>query len=227
MVTLFTETEYNNAKSTNLLLCECRSCFKSFGVQKKMIKYELRHKRNRHIYCSDNCYYKSMSVESEKLICLNCNITFDRKPSQNKKDCSGNFFCNSSCAAIYNNKHKSFGTRRSKLEVWIEEQLNKIYPNLIIHYNKKDTINSELDIYFPTLNLAVELNGIFHYEPIYGINKLNQIIENDKSKSKLCHENKIDLCIIDVSQQKYVKPSISKKYLDIITNIVNERLLIS
>ena len=86
---------------------------------------------------------------------------------------------------------------------------------------------SELDIYFPTLNFAVELNGIFHYEPIYGIDKLNQVIENDKSKTKMCHDNKIDLCIIDVSQQKYVKPSNSKKYLDIITNIIKERMSIS
>ena len=71
------------------------------------------------------------------------------------------------------------------------------------------------------------MNGIFHYEPIYGINKLNQIQENDKSKTKLCHDLKIDLCIIDVSQQKYFTISTSQKYLDIITNIINERLLIS
>ena len=43
----------------------------------------------------------------------------------------------------------------------------------------------------------------------------------------MCHDNKIDLCIIDVSQQKYVKPSNSKKYLDIITNIIKERMSIS
>lgn len=227
MVTLFTENEYNNSKSTDLLLCECQFCFKSFGVQKKMIKFELKHKRTRHIYCSDSCFYKSLSSNNEKFTCLNCKSEFHRKPYQNKKDCSGNFFCNRSCAVSYNNKHKSYGIRRSKLEIWLESELTILYPDLPIHFNRKDTINSELDIYFPTLNFAVELNGIFHYEPIYGIDKLNQVIENDKSKTKMCHDNKIDLCIIDVSQQKYVKPSTSKKYLDIITNIIKERMSIS
>ena len=36
---------------------------------------------------------------------------------------------------------------RSKLEKWLEEQLIKMYPNLEIHFNRKDAINSELDIY--------------------------------------------------------------------------------
>ena len=75
--------------------------------------------------------------------------------------------------------------------------------------------------------MAFELNGIFHYEPIYGNDKLTKIQENDVSKSKACHEHKIDLCIIDTSQQKYVKPSTSQKYLIIIINIINERLLTS
>jgi len=43
-----------------------------------------------------------------------------------------------------------------------------LYPDLVIHFNKKDAINSELDIYIPSLKLAFELNGIFHYEPIFG-----------------------------------------------------------
>lgn len=61
-------------------------------------------------------------------------------------------------------------------------------------------------------------------KPIYGIDKLNQIKENDESKTKACHEAKIDLCIIDTSGQTYVKPSTSQKYLDIINNIIKERL---
>ena len=50
-----------------------------------------------------------------------------------------------------------------------------------------------------------------------------QIKENDISKSKACHDAKIDLCIIDTSKQTYVKPSTSQKYLDIITTIIKER----
>ena len=105
--------------------------------------------------------------------------------------------------------------------------MTQLYPSIHIDFNQKKAINSELDIYIPSLNIAFELNGIFHYEPIYGTNKLRQIQENDISKSKACHEAKIDLCIIDTSTQKYFKESTSQKYLDIINNIIKERLLTS
>lgn len=124
------------------------------------------------------------------------------------------------------NKHKTTGTRRSKLEIYLEEQLTILYPNLQIDYNKKDAIGSELDIYIPSLNLAFELNGIFHYEPIFGINKLNQTQINDQNKFKSCIENKIDLCIIDTSFQQKFKINTSKKFLDIIANIINQRTLL-
>ena len=99
-----------------------------------------------------------------------------------------------------------------------------MYPDLDIHFNKRDAIGSELDIYIPSLRLAFELNGIFHFEPIYGPKKLGQIQNNDVSKTKLCHEAKIDLCVIDTSGQKYVKPQTSQRYLDIIISIIDDRI---
>ena len=152
---------------------------------------------------------------------MNCNKDFIKITAEINR--SKNHFCSKSCSASYSNKNKSHGTRRSKLETYLEEQLTILYPNLHIDFNKKDAIGSELDIYILSLNLAFELNGIFHYEPIYGSSKLSQIQLNDISKSKACHDAKIDLCIIDTSSQKYVKPSTSQKYLDIITNIINQR----
>ena len=116
-----------------------------------------------------------------------------------------------SCAGTYNNTHKTHGTRRSKLEVWIEEQLTKLYPNLEIHFNQKDTINSELDIYIPSMKIAFELNGIFHYEPIFGEDQLNKIQNNDHRKFAACHEAGISLCVIDTSGQKYFKPKSSQR----------------
>jgi hypothetical protein len=94
-------------------------------------------------------------------------------------------------------------------------------------FNRKEAIGSELDIHIPSLNLAFELNGIFHYEPIYGEDKLQKIEENDISKSKACHDAKIDLCVIDTSGQKYFKPKTSEKYLNIITNIINKRTMLN
>lgn len=220
MIPKFTHIEFEKAKYNTLLKCQCKHCLKDFKISKKRIKDALNPNLTKSAdYCSRKCLSNSR-INKSICICVNCKITFEKKPSEVTK----NNFCSKSCAATYNNKNKTHGTRRSKLEQWLEEQLTTTFPELEIHYNQKSAISSELDIYIPSLNLAFELNGIFHYEPIYGVNKLNQIKDNDISKSKACHEAKIDLCIIDTSQQTYVKPSTSQKYLDIISNIIKERL---
>ena len=90
-------------------------------------------------------------------------------------------------------------------------------------FNDKQTINSELDIYIPSLKLAFELNGIYHYEPIHGQHKFNQIQNNDNRKFQACLENNIELCIIDSSGLKYNKPEKFKKYFDIIKAIINSK----
>jgi hypothetical protein len=151
--------------------------------------------------------------------CTQCSKSFSKRYSEYKK--SKNHFCSQSCAGTYNNTHKTKGTRVSKLEVYLQEQLTKLYPTLEIHYNRKDAINSELDIYIPSLKLAFELNGIFHYEPIFGESKLEQIQNNDSRKFGACKDAGISLCIIDVSAMNYFKEENAKKYLDIIVNIIN------
>jgi hypothetical protein len=72
--------------------------------------------------------------------------------------------------------------------------------------------------------LAFELNGIFHYEPIYGDNKLEQIQNNDNRKFQACLEKNIELCIIDTSQLKYFKEKNCLKYLEIVQSVVGNRL---
>lgn len=91
-----------------------------------------------------------------------------------------------------------------------------------IHFNRKDTIGSELDIYFPSLKIAIELNGIFHYEPIFGDVKLQKIQENDQNKFQMCQKHGIGLCVIDTSGMKYMKPKNAQKYLDVIIDIIGE-----
>ena len=225
MKPLYTQEEFDSANTQTRLPLECYYCSNLFTFRKKDILETFNpNLKKTGEFCSRKCkcLYKGQSIKTK---CLNCDKEVIKSLSELKKH--PNTFCNSSCAATYNNKNKTTGNRRSKLEIWLEEQLTQFYPDLPIDFNKKSAIGSELDIYIPSLNLGIELNGIFHYEPIYGTNKLDQIQNNDKSKSLACHEAKIDLCIIDTSGQTYVKPSTSQKYLDIIINIINERLLIS
>ena len=224
MKSLFTQEQFDLAKSEDKLLCQCYYCNNSFEITKHKIKDALNpnHKAQGK-FCSNKCQAKTRQ-NKPTIKCTNCDTTFKKELNQMKR--STNHFCTRSCAISFNNKNKTFGNRRSKIEFYIENELTKLYPNLFIDYNNKTIIGSELDIYISSLNIAFELNGIFHYQPIFGVNKLNQTKLNDESKIKKCFDKKIDFCIIDISEQKYFKPSTSQKYLNIIINIINERLIL-
>lgn len=106
----------------------------------------------------------------------------------------------------------------------MQEQLTHLYPKLDVRYNETSAIKAELDIYIPSLKIAFELNGIFHYEPIFGPDKLQQTRNKDQYKLHACTEAKIDLCVIDTSNHRYFKEKHCKPYLDIITTIIDERM---
>lgn len=224
MKPLYTQEEFENAKSTEKLPFECYYCHNTFYRFKKLITYELKNQRGEHKFCSRGCSTTSYNPQNppQQVNCKQCNKKFIKAAIEIKR--TKNNFCNHSCAITYTNAHKKHGTRRSKLEIWLEQQLLTLYPNLEFHFNRVDAINSELDIYIPSLKLAFELNGIFHYEPIFGEAKLNQTQNNDQRKFQACAEKGISLCVIDVSQQKYFKEQSSQKYLDIVTNIIQQNL---
>lgn len=64
------------------------------------------------------------------------------------------FFCNQSCAARFNNRNKSYGITRSRLEEYVEERLKQDFGYLTLLFNDKKAIGSELDVYCPELRLA-------------------------------------------------------------------------
>lgn len=174
-------------------------------------------------YCSSVCQSADKNKQLD-IECANCKTPLKKHLSEVTGSKSGKCFCSKSCAVTYNNTNKTHGNRRSKLETWLETELTKLYPGIDFHFNRKDAINSELDIYLPSLRLAFELNGIFHYEPIYGDTKLNQIQNNDHRKFQACIEAGISLCIIDSSGLKYFKPSNAMKYLGIIKDIIDDKV---
>lgn len=224
MKKLYTKLQYNESSLNTLLPLKCNHCDKIFYKEKRYIKHYIL-KKNRHakgLYCSNKCTTSSQ-VKAVNVICLNCEKEFSKKSSQLRK--SSNHFCNRSCAAIYNNTHKTKGNRRSKIEYWLEKQLTTKYNQLHFDFNKKDIIDSELDIYIPSIKLAIELNGIFHYEPIYGQEKLTKIQKNDNKKFQICYEQNIELLIIDISKLRYFKLSNVLPYYEIITNVIDKKLI--
>ena len=225
MKPLFDITNLSSYSGSERLPLECEECSNTFYNDAKYIKSIIKRKINGGKFCSLQCANRATNHSKDKSIngnCSQCNLPLVRAPYQKRQSKSGRIFCSKSCAATYNNTHKTTGTRRSKLEIWLEEQLKMGFPNIQFIYNNKEIINSELDIYLPSLKIAIELNGIFHYEPIYGQDKLSSIQNNDDRKFQACLEKNIELVIIDVSGLKYFKPQNAQKYLDIILNIINK-----
>lgn len=225
MIPLYTQEEYEKAKSYNMLKFKCEQCGKEFYEPKKWVKHCLNtpSKNGRLRFCSHECDAASRNV-GVMCKCEQCGkdvFVLKRYYEQSK---TKHFFCSHSCSASYNNTHKKYGTKRSKLEVYLENVLNEKYNNLEIFYNTKEVINSELDIYFPSLKIAFELNGIFHYEPVFGIEKFQKIQENDYSKAQKCKECGIVLYTINISELKYFKEKNTKKYVDIIFSIIDQHI---
>lgn len=189
----------------------CKACCKTFQIDYRNIKYGKKIGKIRGQYCSTTC--SAIGHNKQKQVqCLNCQIFFIKKNSELTR--SKNNFCGSSCSATYNNKHKTKGIRRSKLEIFIEEKIKNEFPDLKLITNKLD-IGYELDFYFPDLKLAIEINGIFHYKPIFGKEKLLKIQANDKDKKRLCKKNKIKLFTYKDKFNRFTKANGEKCWKEI------------
>lgn len=221
---LFTDAEFQAAKRKDALPLRCLQCGRIFYLSKLRIRQVMnpnQRKQRRGDFCSRSCSATSRGPAIE-VPCKQCHKIFRKPPSQIRK--SPNHFCSRSCAARYNNTHKTKGTRVSKLERWLQKRLPALHPKVEFHFNRKDAINSELDIYIPSLRLAFELNGIFHYEPIYGPEKLANIQNNDQRKFQACLEQGIELCLIDVSRMKYFKETKALEFLHIIQQVLQDHM---
>ena len=226
MQPLYTEAEFKTATSRQPLPLRCLHCKRIFFKPKNRILADLGPARRKNQprsgnYCSTQCARLSFGTPIV-FLCEQCGSTCSQHPKDVKR--AKHHFCSQSCAAKYNNSHKTKGTRTSKLEIWLSKQLPTLYPTLEFHFNRKDAINGELDIFIPSLKLAFELNGIFHFIPVFGQDKLAKMQTNDARKVQACIEYGIELCIIDVSHQKYFKEQTSMKFLAIIQNIINAKL---
>lgn len=217
----FCSSECSSLSKRKRIKINCHFCNAS------IIKFPFEIKTTNYNFCNKSCkmkwYNKNRKSKKIYVPCNNCSNLLSRTPWYLKSN--KHHFCNKTCAAIYRNKNKSYGYKRSKLEIWLEEKLNYLYPNLKFEYNNKNILEGlELDIFIPSLKIAFELNGIFHYEPIYGENVLEEIVNRDERKFQNCIKNGISLCVIDTSSQKRFTEKTSIKYLNIIKSIINQKI---
>lgn len=223
MIKLYSQEEYDLAKSTAKLPLKCLFCSQTFHIEKRYLAYSASKGGTKGKYCSRHCKFQN-SIKKTFVPCGNCNTMINKHPFETRNSKSKLVFCNQSCAAIYNNTHKKNGTRRSKLESWIEEQLKTKYNSFSILFNDKTIIGSELDICIPSLKISFELNGVFHYKPIYGEKKLTAIQAMDAKKKESCENLNIELHILDVSGQKKFSVKSSEQYLQYICEKIEGKL---
>lgn len=207
-------------KSRDYVTLQCEHCSTHFSKMKKNVLDVINGYKTGLNFCSSKCesYHGGYLKDC---VCHECNKTFTRVTKEIKSE---NIFCSQHCFGKYNSRNKTHGYRRSKLETWIESHLKEKYKYYKILFNDRKTAGLELDIYFPDLKIAFEINGIFHYKPIYGDEQFDKIKINDESKRKYCLTNNIELYVIDISYQKQFKPDKSLIHLNFIYDILDKKI---
>ena len=195
-------------------MVNCSQCGKPF------LSINSRIKEHKNLFCSVDCANKFQTNPIE-CKCEQCGKTYFTKLSKFIRH--KHHFCTKSCAGVHNIVYKKF-RKRSKLEEYIGVKLKQIYPNLYIEFNNRKMLKLELDIYIPSLKLAIELNGPTHYKPIHGMEILYKQQMNDARKFIKCLDLDIKIEIINVSNLKTALERDMKHYLDIVTHYINQRL---
>ncbi len=183
----------------------CDHCNENFEVTPKQwtARRSLKKAEGMRTFCGRACQLKGMGREVKTIIKCNCEeCGNDLERSSTNKRRYPLSFCDPSCAITYKNKLRQ-GHSRSKLEVYLEERLLEEFSFLNFLFNDRQKIGLELDIYLPELNLAFEINGIFHYLPIFGQKKLEETQERDFLKNRFCSELGIKVVTIDVRKMQF------------------------
>jgi hypothetical protein len=203
---------YNKKLEEDKVVVKCSACKKEMKVTQSDFKNKDTH------YCSTECNPHTNGTKAHTLVkCKKCGKDFEKKNSEISR--SDKNYCSRKCFSNSNNTEI-----RSKMEIYIENELIKIYPHLKPEFNKRDIPNFEgleLDIYIDILKLGFELNGVVHYQQVWSYRDLNKQIERDQRKVIKCVENNINLHILDVRDLKRNRIGDFEPYLEFIIDTIN------
>ena len=150
---------------------------------------------------------KFNSKPKKEFICPVCGKILLLTESEFKK----RKYCGGTCRNKRNNR-EIYGTR-SKAEVYLENKLKEEFPELVMNFNDRKLLNGmELDVYIPSLKLAIEWNGIYHYKNIRDDGFFEKVKNKDFMKMTECKKMNIHLYIIKdlTSQNKFIKDETEK-----------------
>ena len=105
--------------------------------------------------------------------------------------------------------------------------LKEIYPIYDVVYEYAiGEIEQRLDLFIPVLGIAVEYNGIQHYEPVDkfgGIINFHNTIKRDKLKTKKCKENNCNIFFVKYNYNENDYNSLIYNIKDIIDTHNNQK----
>jgi hypothetical protein len=120
---------------------------------------------------------------------------------------------------------------KSSHEMILRQFIEKDFPLLEIKSNDRSVLPVclELDIWIPSIQMAIELNGPCHYFPIYGEKALLACKNNDNRKVMYCQKLEINLMYIDTFNMTSIKSAPTKLktiYEEYIKPVINDALLL-
>lgn len=201
MKILIDSEQLRETKSRDKVPLMCALCQGVFFKPKNEIQRVI--KGNYHgscDFCSRKCTMDSRK-KREFVKCTECNASFEKTLGR----ITNNNFCSQHCHGVFYQKNKKTGFRQSKAELFLIQLISSEFPNLRIEESNRKFIGLELDILIPDIKTAIEINGIVHFLPIYGSDKLNRIQVNDQNKEKLIKEKSFQLISLDISKLKTEK----------------------
>lgn len=255
---LFDEKQLKEAmgpskSNEKLLPVRCIQCGKTFYVSYSYVKnfyngkgygkdrlFQMR-------FCSNECFIDwQRFIPNDPLRCASCGEIIDKTLNI---EFGGRHFCSQYCLERYKKylerTENSVPKLRSSVEYYCEQFIKLMWPQLEVQFNTRDQLdcNLELDIWFPTLRFAVEINGIYHYRAVKHRDsvlndRVEKIAQKDQLKRQICQNKNIDLLQIDTHDlivwpdkmnKTVVKPIVENVYKHlgqpIDWNMVNQKLL--
>lgn len=176
-------------------------------------------------FCSRACYHKNRSLVAKRksetkrtdvktlkiknlelpqeFPCGNCGKKLFRTRCAIAKSKSGLFFCSKSCRMVHFNLNakRTYPKRKSYAETFLASIIRESFPLLTVRENDRTVLDSrlELDIWMPEKRLAIELNGPFHYFPIFGQDRLDRVQKRDESRLIELRQKNIGFMTLDIS----------------------------